>query len=278
MSLRLAAPLVCALLVCAASLGAQQQDALDPNATIAATPADLAGERDSVLPLLAFCTVFTCAVGAVVVSIIYRNRKRTAALEAKARSLGCAFRRKPTREDKQLTAGSNLTNVGRSRTIRNVIELPGAAGARMTHFDFIYMTGSDQSSRTRQQTVTRIQSPKLNLPEFDLRPESVLAKIGQRLGMQDIDFDAWPEFSRTYLLRGPDEGVIRRMFTPDVLRYCEAHRSLWVSGARDVLWFHRENQRVAPEELASFIDRAQETFALFAADVELPSPPLSAKV
>jgi hypothetical protein len=67
-------------------------------------------------------------VATIFAVFIYFDRKRTAALDARARLLGFTFRRKATAEDKQLIAGSALANIGRGREIRNIIELPESDG------------------------------------------------------------------------------------------------------------------------------------------------------
>ena len=240
------------------------------------------GARDGTLFVWLFVGLLVLAIAAIFAVFIYFDRKRSAALESRARILGFTFRRKATLEDKQLTAGSSLTTLGHSRHVRNVIELPETDGERMTLFDFSYVIGSGKSSRNYQQTVTRVQSPKLNLPAFDMRPEGVLLKIAQSLGMKDIDFAEAPTFSRMYTLRGQDEAAIRSLFTPELLRFCEANRGLWISGAGNLLWFHRENRRVKAPELDAFVHASRETFSLFtraqatagAAPPPLPPPPL----
>ena len=223
-----------------------------------------------------FVALVFLGIGAVFAVLIYFDRKRTAKLEAKAKALGCTFRAKATAEDKQLAAGSPLTTVGRSRNIRNIIELPDEGGPRVTLFDFAYVIGGGKQSRKYEQTVTRIHSPGLNLPSFDLRPESILAKIAQSFGFKDIDIESAPAFSKMFLLRGQDEAAIRRFFTPAVVQYCEQNRGLWVSGAGDLLWFHRENRRPKPDELEAFIAAGRQTYSVFAnaGSAGAPPPPL----
>jgi tetratricopeptide (TPR) repeat protein len=223
-------------------------------------------------------------IAGVFVAIIYFDRKRTAKLEAAARELGFAFRRKPTPEDKALPGGSALTTLGRGQTIRNIIELPEREGARCTLFDFTYIVGHGKNSKTYTQTVARIQSPRLQLPKFDLRPEGLLSKIAQSFGYRDIDFEGWPEFSRRYQLRSEDEAGVRRLFTTELLQHCEKNRGLWVSGGGDLLFIHRERQRVKPENITAFVASALETATFFlnpgsntpppAAPPPLPPPPL----
>lgn len=216
------------------------------------------------LPLWPFVVLVFGGIGIIFVFFIYFDRKRTAALHAKAKALGFTFRPKPTAEDEQLTAGTHLATVGQSRQIRHVIELPPQDDAQTTLFELSYVVGSGKRTRNYRQTVARFQSRMLNLPAFELRPEAVFLKIAQSFGMQDIDIAESPTFSGMYMLRGEDETAIRRLFTPAVVRYCETNRGLWISGAGDLLWVHREKRRVKPEELGGFVTEARQTFALFA--------------
>ncbi len=222
-------------------------------------------------------------IGALFALFIYLDRKRTAKLAAAAQALGLTFRAKATAEDKTLSQGSTIATMGHSRALRNVIELPESDGTQMTLFDYSYIVGHGKTSRTHNQTVTRIASTRLNLTAFDLRPESILAKIAQTLGYKDIDIEGWPNFSKKYLLRGPDDAAIRQLFTAPILQYCEESRGLWISGVGQFLWFHRDNVRPKPENLAAFVESARQTAALFLGPVAssgttppptAPPPPL----
>jgi tetratricopeptide (TPR) repeat protein len=216
------------------------------------------------------------AIAAIAGLIIYFDRKRTAKLEAATKALGFTFRRKATPDDKKLTSGSQLWTVGRRRHIRNIIEVPEVDGARMTLFEFSYETGGGKHSRTHTQTVARFNSPKLSLPAFDLRPEGLMSKLVQTLGYKDIDIEGAPTFSKMFQLRGQDDAAIRRLFTAPIVQYCERDKWLWMSGAGNLLWFHRERYRAKPEELQAYVTRAREAFALFAgnasASAQVPPP------
>jgi tetratricopeptide (TPR) repeat protein len=221
-----------------------------------------AGQKDdkAVWPIILLVVLFIAAVCGI---IIYFDRKRSAAFEAAAKSLGFTFRRNATKEDQALITNSALTRVGRSRNFRNIIEVPEANGVRVTLFDYTYVIGHGKQSRTYSQTVTRVQSPRLQLPAFELRPEGILLKIAQSLGMRDIDFEGSPTFSKMYLLRGQDEAAIRLTFSPALLQYCEQNRGLWISGVGDMLWIHRENKRAKPADLAAFAADALQVAELF---------------
>ncbi len=101
--------------------------------------------------------------------------------------------------------------------------MTGASGAlQISLFDYTYPAG--KASVT--QTVASF-SQDLQLPPFALRPENFFDRIGDAIVHNDIDFDSNPEFSRRYLLKSPDEGGTRRLFTPSLLTYLEQFQTNW---------------------------------------------------
>lgn len=244
-------------------------------------PGTAAGARDgsasgSMLLVVLVIGGVILFIAAIVAVILLLEKKRSEKMAAAASALGYSFRGKTTKEDRQLLTGSSLPSIGRGQQLRNIIEVPEAGGVRMTLFDFSYSIGHGKQSRHFSQTVTRVQSNRLQLPQFDLRPEGIMAKIAQSLGFRDIDLPEHPGFSKRYALKGSDEAAIRRLFTGEVAQYCERERALWISGTGDTLWVHRENRRAKPDDLGSFVDRARETFLLFAdgGHAAPPPPPL----
>jgi Flp pilus assembly protein TadD len=229
-------------------------------------------------PVWPFVAGVALLIGAVFALLMYLDKKRSEKMEAAAKALGFTFRKKPTAEDRTLTAGSQLATIGRSRNIRNIVELPESDGTQLTLFEFQYVTGGGKSSRTHYQTVARFRSSKLNLPSFELRPEGLMAKLVQSLGFKDISLEGRPKFNKMFVLRGQDEAAIRQLFTGPILDYCEGEKWLWMSGAGDRLLVHRENYRAKVEEIEAYAARAREVFALFAsgqsASAPTPPPPL----
>lgn len=193
-----------------------------------------------------------------------RERKRTESMQAIAASLGLTFRPKGTAEDTALLAQSQLTSLGHRRTMTNVMEAARTGDLSVTLLDYLYVTGAGKYTQEWQQTVLRMQSPMLNLPQFLLYPESVFAKIAQVFGYADIDFPEFPQFTKKYMLRGADEAAVRRVFTPAVIQFCEQqHPGISLEAAGDRLLFFRSNQRVKPEELTTFLDDGKRLMALF---------------
>ncbi|HEV3409185.1 MAG TPA: hypothetical protein VG095_02745 [Chthoniobacterales bacterium] len=202
-------------------------------------------------------------IALLIVWIFMRERKRTQKIEAVAKSLGFTFRKKPTPEDKTLLADSTLGRSGHGRSFSNVIEALAVQDARITIFDYSYASGTDERRSTTTQTVMRMQSPLLNLPAFVLRPESLLSKALKLVGFTDINFAEHPEFSRKYLLGGQDQEAVRRLFTPEIIAFCEQHPRIYIEGAGDRLIFYRQGIRQKPENLEAFLNEGKAVLALF---------------
>ena len=80
-------------------------------------------------------------------------------------------------------------------------------------------------AHTYYQTFFFIQSKDLGLPEMLIYPEKFFHKVGSLLGMQDIDFEEWPEFSRKFLVQG-DEWGVRRLMDKDITKFFLSQKTL----------------------------------------------------
>jgi hypothetical protein len=196
--------------------------------------------------------------------MFYLDRKRFDKIQAVATRLGFTFRRKPTDADKALIVGCHIANSGHSHITSNILEAAQSDELRMTLFDHVYTIGYGKSSQQYNQTVTRMQSPVLNLPSFVLFPESFFSKIGKLFGGADINFPEAPQFSKKYILRGPDEAAIRALFIPALLQFFEAQeRPLSIDAAGDTLFAHRTSRRAKPEELEAYVAEGKQILAKF---------------
>lgn len=130
-------------------------------------------------------------------------------------------------------------------------------------FDYRYSVGSGKHKRTYKQTVVAFQSPQLNLPRFEMAPESFLHRLGELFGRQDIDFDDHPQFSRRYQLRGDDEQQVRQLFAPPLREYLEGTTQLCLQGERATLIVFRHGRRVPAGELKEVLREAYHIYAFF---------------
>jgi len=117
------------------------------------------------------------------------------------------------------------------------------------------------------QTVACLRLAGKRLPAFELRPEHFGHKIAGAFGYQDIDFEMNPGFSKSYLLRGPEEPAVRALFQGAALQFFESEKGWSVEGAGDWLAVYRQGKTVKPRDLAGFLQDATRIAQVFAASV-----------
>ena len=111
-----------------------------------------------------------------------------------------------------------------------------------------------------KQSVVYLCSPKLDLPQFVLRPEKI---YHQSLDLQDIDFSSNPKFSNDYLLQGNPEESVRNLFDNQLLDFFESKPRLCVEGGANQMLFYRLNERVSPNNLSQFLEEGMQVLAKF---------------
>ena len=192
-------------------------------------------------------------IGVIIFIANMYEKKRREKLQEVAASLAMTFESKD--EGKALRhylQGFRLTSLGRGRKVYNIFT--GTAEAlQLRIFDYRYTVGGGKSSSTYNQTVFLVESPDMNLTKFKMRPENVFHRIGSSFGMQDIDFEEFPVFSKQYLLQGDDEGAIRALFDREKLSHFTEDKGLCVEGNGNKLLIYRNGKRLSPEEIPIFV-------------------------
>ena len=207
--------------------------------------------------------VVLCIIALIFAVTLYLDKKRAEALEAFAREIGFTFVGNDRTRIPNMVGGFELFNKGRSRTVKHLLYGPRGR-ANVYLFDYSYRTGGGKNSTTHVQTVVLFQSEALQLPRFFLVPENFFHKIGNLFGYRDIDFDAYPQFSKQYLLRGEDEDRIRQCFNHRILSFFESRQGLYTEGNGAQLLYYRVRQVVQPKNLQSFLDEAEQVYRTFA--------------
>ncbi len=109
-------------------------------------------------------------------------------------------------------------------------------------FDLAYRN-ADVNARsgatTSRQTMCVIDSNKLNLPEFYLRPEGILEKVLNAVDRIDIDFPERPDFSKKFLLYGKHAHLIRQLFTAPILGFFEKNPNICAFGGGSFLFIYQ---------------------------------------
>jgi len=163
-----------------------------------------------------------------------------------------------------LLADFQLMKIGGSRKVRNLMwQDDSRRDVRARIFDYQYTIHAGNTHHVHRQSVFFIHSQSLGLPLFCLKPEHLMHKVSAWLGMNDIDFDHHPEFSRLYHLKGEDEYLIRETFSDPVLDYF-AHEKGWhIEGINYFLIVYRAKNLLPPDKIPEFYQKGLEIYELF---------------
>ncbi len=155
-------------------------------------------------------------------------------------------------------------NTSGSRKIVNMVQRQdGMLESRMTVFDMTWVVYTGKSAVRYSQTMFFIQSKKLALPDFYLRPEDFLDRIGAWLGLQDINFVEYPEFSSRNILRGEDEELVRDLVvTPQFTRLFQLNKEWHVEGMGYYLLLYKKNILLDPKAIKDLIKRGMDLYRI----------------
>jgi hypothetical protein len=182
---------------------------------------------------------------------IWRRRE----MRALAGRMGWSFEPQPALDVVWDRRRLGLFDVRMHQRIRN--HLSGTVGEyRVAVFDLECSTTRGEAVKGSRQTVVHVQSTRLRLPAFSLRPERVFHRAGDRVGGGDIDFGSDPHFSRAFQLRGPDEDAIRDAFGKDARAAFQRipGSSADADGSDFLVW--RRGELTRPEDVAVLVQAA----------------------
>ena len=122
-------------------------------------------------------------------------------------------------------------------------------------FDYSYTTGSGKHRNHHNYTVALLACGG-DIPRFDLKPETLMYKLGEMIGFKDIDLPEFPLFSDKYRLTGPDEERVRAFFGQRRAAWFEQNLGLLVQGAPGLLLLIKP-RRLPPAAWPDFIEEAK---------------------
>jgi len=210
--------------------------------------------------------IFLLAIAGIAIAVwvisYQAEKERAEQLGAVASRLGFEFSPESQPQLVEHLAHFHLFSQGYAKKARNVMS--GHAGdVKVLVFDYKYSTGGGKSSQTREQTVILFESDRLHLPAFSLRPEGFWDEVAGLFGRQDIEFEANPEFSSAYLLRGQDEDRVRAIFSEPVVAYYTRHPGLCVEGeGKEIVYYHK-GSRLQPEQIPGFFQEGLDVLDLW---------------
>ncbi|MFG0248386.1 MAG: hypothetical protein ACF8OB_05820 [Phycisphaeraceae bacterium JB051] len=205
---------------------------------------------------IAFFTVF---IGIFVVAIVVglRNeKKRRELLQTFASQMGLTYLEKLNAIGEIPCHEAGVFQKGRSKRAKNFMS-GKIADVDVMLMDYQYTTGSGKNSTTHNLTLAAYRMPGLELPDFALEGENFLTRFAEKFGMQDIDFESHPQFSKTYRLSGKDENAIRQLFTSTLLTSIEnglIPKDVRVQSGAGWLIIYSYPKRVKTENMQDFLN------------------------
>lgn len=183
-----------------------------------------------------------------------------------ADELGFAFQ--PEDEFKDLGLLSQFPfyrQTSSNRKVHHVLERKDPMlESRLSVFDLTWVVSTGKSSTRYYQTMLSLYAKDLFIPEFRLQPEGLLERIGAWLGMQDIDIEAYPEFSANNLLRGDDEELVREIVVkPGFAHLFRLNREWHVEGIGYFLVLYKSRDILTVAEIREMLEKAGELRELF---------------
>lgn len=189
------------------------------------------------------------------------ERKRKESLQQLAQELGMSFADVLSDHDQGVLIGFALGQRGHSRKHFNAMTADSGE-LRMVVFDYAYTIGGGKNKQRHTQSVVLLTCPSLYLPAFSLAPETFLDRMAEMLGYKDIDFDDDEEFSRRYLLKGPDEAAIRDYFTRERRQAFLKWPKLTIEAAGHSFIFYEARKRRPPEEAKQLMEQGFAVYSM----------------
>ena len=206
-------------------------------------------------------------VGGITYTGVVRMRRsearRTRQIEAALSGLGFTLHEELEELHVRFVGSFKIGQHGDSREIANRFESTLYADGITTLMDYSFWKGSGKHRHVIRQTLALISDKRYELPSFVLAPENFFSRFKENFGAQDIDFEAFPNFSQMFNLRGDDEAAVRALFTPAIIRELERHPGITLEGRAGNLLIFRFKKRVKPENFPRFLEEAQQLAQLF---------------
>jgi hypothetical protein len=204
----------------------------------------------------------TCVILLVLLGVSYfGQRKRRDAFAVLGDAMGCSFspRGDPAFLERVQHLGFFARGRGYGRRVRNLIR-GESAGAGVAVFDFVYRPLYRRGVVRR--TAVLIESQDLDLAGFTLSPAGLFDGL-----RRDVDLDAYPYFSRRYLLQSRggegEEDAVRAVFGPDVVGFFEERGGVAVEALGHHLLYYGASRPVSTDRLANLVDEALDLYLMF---------------
>jgi len=153
---------------------------------------------------------------------------------------------------------------GRRRKITNVLTTTDdMMDLTINVFDYSYVRGKSKTRKYRRQTVFFVNSKLIGLPEMQLKPETLVHKLGHMLGIEDINFEEFPKFSGQYYLTGEDEELIRHAMSKKALRFFTNETGWCMEGLNYYMILYKRNKLASTRSVKTLIRKGKQLHEIF---------------
>jgi hypothetical protein len=182
------------------------------------------------------------------------NYDRKNELKALSSKLGMEFSEKDEFKLINRLGSFQLFRKGTFRKISNLMAMDDDwLESRYAIFDYRYTIQQGKTSRTFHQTVFFMDSKKLGLPQFLMKPENFFHRIGKYLNLvKDIEFEAHPEFSEKYLVQSEFPDMLKEMVSPELVRFFTIENKWTLEGNNYFLILYKMNKKLPSESIEEF--------------------------
>lgn len=134
-------------------------------------------------------------------------------------------------------------------------------------FDLSFSEGAFITKEDLKATFLLFKSP-VQLPVFVLDEEDLRTTLYQLAGLDDINFDKYPDFSKRFHLSGNDRAAIRKVFTPNLIFFFESHPFFHIESNGNHLLIKGKDRLSSIQEIKLMLSFAEDLSALLKKEMQ----------
>ena len=148
-----------------------------------------------------------------------------------------------------------LFRLGMARKVRFILEGCTNQDEPLRVFEYNYTISTGKSSHTYIQHVYSVNLFK-PIPSFVIKPQNFFHEIGKWFGMQDIEFNAYTEFNKNYLVKSKEEQAFRSFFNDQILGFLSYETGWMIECNGDQIIYYKPAKRMNEEMIEPFVQVA----------------------
>ena len=133
--------------------------------------------------------------------------------------------------------------------------------------DITLQEGALQDKKETRITIVQVSDFDFPVPDFALEPEGLWSKLFEGVSGKDIDFAAYPVFSKKYYLRGHHENAVTHFFSEALIHFLENREEMHIECHKHRMIFYKKRDLLEPEEIKYVAKFAEDFLELAQANV-----------